>query len=171
MIPLIENQITITRALFYEGMKASESAAYRKVIRTTAIVVLILFAGISIGMLLMGSSPVFLLGEFLFVGVLMLWMTVLLPNSRKKNKYKMLCKSSPDVPKRTAKFFPNHFSVVTDTGKMKDFEYKNIRNFHETKHLYVMIDESKTAILLDKKGFTIGNIEQVKKLLPKKCLQ
>lgn len=169
MASIIENQVSVTRPLFYEGLKATENLSYKKTMKITSIVLAVLFVLLTIGMFLMGSTPVFMAGEFLFFGGLLFWMLILQPKSRKKNAYKMLCKASSDVPKRTSKFYPNHFTVVTDTGKTRDFQYEQILQLVETENLYVLIDESGLGILLDKAGFKSGSIEEIKEYLTEDC--
>ena len=167
MIPLIENQITLTKDLFYEGIKATENASFKKILRVLCIVIAVLFVGISVWTLLTGGSIVFLIGEFFFLGALLVWLAFIYPGSRRRNVYKAMCRGCSDAPKRTIQFFPNHFTVITSTGNRRDFDYKEIEAVKETARLYLLVESSGTGILLAKDGFTRGSWEELKAYLPK----
>lgn len=169
MIPIVENHISITPAFFQEWLKSNETPSYKKTFRIFSTILIVLFVAVFGFFVYLGNPPVILFGEAAFMLGLYLWVIVLIPKNKKKSKYKALCKGSNDVPKRTIRFYQDHLSVTTDSGKLREFPYEKIMKFRETENLYVLIDESGLGIVLDKNGFTKGTAEQMKELLSENC--
>ena len=159
------NHIHITRALFDEGMRAAESAAYKKAIRKMALILFIIYLAVAIWLLHTGGSLIFLLGESIFLGALLFWLTVMLPGTRRKSKYKAMMQGGNDIPERTVKFYQNHLSVLAHTGKETLIQYKDIQNWKETKHLYILSCNNKMSVLLDKNGFVTGDFQTIKNVI------
>ncbi|MCI9076604.1 MAG: hypothetical protein HFH10_12580 [Dorea sp.] len=52
-------------------------------------------------------------------------------------------------------------SVTADDGKQTVISYDSIRNWQETKHLYILNCENSTSVLLDKQGFASGSFHTI----------
>ena len=72
---------------------------------------------------------------------------------------------SSEIPERTTAFYQNHLSVLANNNKETIIPYSDIINWQETKSLYLINCRNKLSILLDKKGFILGDFEIVKELL------
>lgn len=162
---IAENHIRITRTLFDEGMRQTESGAYKKAIRKMALVLFFIYLAVAVWLLYTGGSLIFLLGESAFLGALLFWLTVILPNTRRKSKYKTMTQGEHQIPERTVKFFQDSLSVLSGTGNETLIPYKEIQNWKETKHLYILGCENKKYVLLDKDGFINGDFQKIKKLI------
>lgn len=162
---IAKNHICISRALFNEGMRAAESGEYKKSIKKVTFVLAFLFTAAAVWLLCTGGSLIFLLGEAIFLGALLFWLMFMLPNARRKAKYKAMTCGTGDIPERTTTFYQNHLTVLANNNKETVIQYSDIINWQETKNLYLMNCHNKISILLDKKGFIAGDFDIVKKLL------
>lgn len=164
---LAENHISISRALFDEGMRATENPSYQKAIRKLALVLLGLYLAVAAWLFYTGGSLIFLLGESIFLGALLFWLFVMLPGTKRRSKYKAMVHQSSHIPQRVIKFYGDHLSVTADTGKVTSIPYKDIENWQETNHLYILNCKNKLAVFLDKNGFTSGSFQTVLTVLKK----
>ena len=162
---LAENHIRISQSLFNEGMRAVENQDYKKSIKRLAACLIIIFAAVAAWLLYTGGSLIFLLGEAVFLGALLFWLTVMLPNTKRRSKYKAMTRNSEDVPERIIIFYPKHLSVRANDGKETSISYDNIKSWQETKHLYILNCGNNTSVLLDKQGFFSGDFHTIKSLL------
>lgn len=166
MLTIVENKFSVTRDLFYEGMKATSSLSYKKMIRNLILILLALFGALAAWVIHMGGYVLFLVGEAIFLAALLYWLIFLYPENRRKNKYRKLCQDSLSVPERTVLFYEDHLTVRSDSGRTADFNYEDILQIRETEHLYILITGNDTGILLSKNGFRRGSFEQLLELLP-----
>lgn len=162
---IAKNHIRITRSLFNEGMRAAESQDYKKSIKKLTACLLLIFAAITAWLLYTGGSLIFLLGEAVFLGALLFWLTIMLPNAKRRSKYKSMTRHSGAVPERTILFYQEHLSVLANDGKETVIPYNSIKSWKETKHLYILNCENNTGVLLDKQGFANGSFHAIESLL------
>lgn len=161
----VKNQICISRTLFDEGMRATENKAYKKTLRTLALILLALYLTVAVWLFCNGGSLLFLFGETIFLGALLFWLIIILPGKRRRSKYKAMVQDSSGLPKRSITFYPNHLSVITDTGKETSIPTADVIGWQETKNLYILSCKNNVYILLDKNGFVTGDFPAVKSLL------
>lgn len=162
---IAENHIRITRSLFDEGMRKTESGTYKKAIQKMVVILFIIYLAAAIWLLYTGGSLIFLLGESIFLGALLFWLIVMLPNTRRKSKYKAMMQGGNKIPERTIKFYQNYLSVLTDTGNETLIQYKEIQDWKETKHLYILGCGNKRHVLLDKNGFVNSDFQTIKSII------
>lgn len=162
---IAENHIRITRPLFSEAMRATENKAYKKAVHKTALVVIALYLAAAVWLLYTGGSLFFLLGESVFLGAILFWLAVMLPNTRMKRKYKAMAQYSNAAPERTVIFFHDYLSVTADTGKETVIPYTDIEGWQESRHLYILNCSHNIHVMLDKNGFILGDFQSVQSLL------
>ncbi len=162
---LAKNHIRITRSLFNEGMRAVENPNYKKSIKKLTACLILIFTAAAAWLLYTGGPLMFLLGEAVFLGALLFWLIIMLPNTKRRSKYKSMTHNSEAVPERTILFYQKHLSVTADDGKQTVISYDSIRNWQETKHLYILNCENSTSVLLDKQGFASGSFHTIESLL------
>ncbi len=158
---IAENHIRISRALFNEGIRAAESSTYKKAIFLMSALYLIA----TVCLWHAGAPLFFLLGELLFLGMLLFWLLMILPGKRRRSKYKAMVQDTVGIPERTIIFYQTNLSVKTNTGKETIVPYDEIQNWQETRNLYILICKNNIRILLDKKGFTAGDFQIIKSVL------
>lgn len=163
--PIAENHICISRSLFDEGMRATESSAYKKAVKKLAFLLIGLYLAAAAWIFCTGGSPIFLLGESVFLGALLFWLIFMLPASKRRNKYKAMTQGGMFIPERTVRFYQNHLSVIANTGKETVISYNDIQEYQETQNLYILNCNNNTYVLLDKNKFVIGDFYAVKSLL------
>lgn len=163
--PIARNHIRISRALFYEGMRAAGNKKYMKSVKKIAVFVAIMFMAAAGWLLYTGGSLVFLLGEAVFLGALLFWLIFMLPRTRRSSKYKAMTKGSNSCPERITTFYQDYLSVASDDGRETIIQYSDVVSWQETKHLYLINCQNNLSVLLDKDGFDAGSFEAVAKLL------
>jgi hypothetical protein len=162
---LAENHITISHPLFDEGMRATQSMTYKKMLRKMMIILAVLFLAVAAYMIYTGLSLIFLLGEFIFLGALIFWLTVMLPRTRRRSKYKAFTHGSTESPERTVKFYQDQLIVITCFGKETAIPYSNVTGWIETKNLWILNCKNITGVLLDKNGFITGDFNIIKPVI------
>ena len=162
---IVENHIRISRSLFNEAMRDTESKTYKKAVQKIALVLASLYLIIAFFLSYTGCSLLLLLGESVFLTALLFWLTVMLPGTRRHSKYKALKQGTDRIPERTTLFYQNHLSVISDTGKETTILYDDIRSWQETRHLYILNCNNGICVLLDKNGFVIGNFQMISSIL------
>ena len=160
--PIAENHITITRSLFYEGMRAIGKKGYQKAIKKLVLLLLVLYLIIAVWILHSGGSLFMLAGETLTITALLLWMTVFLPRSKWKAKYKAKSQYGELIPERTVFFYENSLTVTGNSCKTADIAYSKVTGWQETKHFYILECAENIRILVGKEGFTLGSFNLVK---------
>lgn len=163
---LAENHTRITKSLFNEGMRAVENQDYKKSVKRLALFLLILFCAAAAWLLYNGGTLIFLLGEAVFLGALLFWLSIMLPHTKRSSKYKAMTHNSHAAPERTVLFYPEHLSVQTGGEKETVIPYDGIRDWQETKHLYILNCWNNTSVLVDKQGFVSGGFPSIEPLLP-----
>ncbi len=161
--PIAKNHIRISYTLFNEGMRATENKEYKKSVKKVAFILLFIFAAAAIYILYTGGSLFFFLGEGIFLAALLFWLIIMLPNTRRKSKYKVMTNGSDGIPERTTAFYPNHLIVLTNDGQKRIIQYSDIISLQETKNLYLINLQNNISVLLDKKGFITGNFDIIKR--------
>lgn len=160
--PIAENHTMISRTLFNEGMRAVENKRYKNEVKKLILILVILYLLVAAWLVYTGGSPVFLLGESIFLGAILCWLMFMLPNARRRDKYKAMSQGSDKVPERTIRFYQDHLSVTANSGKVTDIPYHKITGWQETRNLYILNCTEKNSILVSKNGFILGNFDIVK---------
>ena len=163
---IAENHITITRPLFYEGMRAIGKNGYQKAIKKLILLLLVLYLIITVWILHSGGSLFMLAGETLTITALLLWMTVFLPRSKWKAKYKTMSQYGELIPERTVYFYEKALMVTGNSCKTLNISYSKISGWQETEHFYILECEENIRVLVGKDGFTHGDFDLVKTRFP-----
>ena len=86
------------------------------------------------------------------------WLFIMLPGTKRKNKYKAMTKGRNIAPERTIRFYQDHMSVIAKIGETTDIGYQEITGWQETDNLYVNNCTNKHSVLVSKSGFVSGDI-------------
>lgn len=159
---IAENHITITKKLFNEGMRAVENKAYKKDIRRLTLLLAVLYSLIALWILYTNGSLFLLLGESVFLAALLFWLFIMLPGTKRKNKYKAMTQGRNIAPERTIRFYQDHMSVIAKTGETTEIAYQEITGWQETDNLYVLNCINKRSVLVSKSGFISGDFNAIK---------
>ena len=159
---IAENHIRVTRSLFNEGMRAVENKEYKKAIQKTTLLIAVLYLTVAVWLWYTGGSLFFLFGESVFLAALLFWLFIMLPNTKRRSKYKAMAQDAANIPERTIKFYQDQLSITANTGKTTVIPYDDILNWQVTKNLYILSCSNNVCVLLDKKGFVAGDFLTVK---------
>lgn len=166
--PIAENHISISHKLFNEGLRAAGSKTYKKEIHKVILILSVLYVTVAVWLWYTGGSLFFLLSESIFLGMLLLWLIFMLPVTKNRSKYNAMVQGTDRIPKRITRFYSNHLSVTTETEKVTTIPYDDILGWQETRNLYILNCNKNIAVLLDKKGFAIGDFLTVTTMIFKK---
>ena len=160
---IAENHTRISRRLFNEGMRAVENKSYKKEIKKLVLIFAALFLILAIWLVYTGTPLVFLLGEALFLAMILIWISVMLPDTKRRSKYKALQHNSGSTPERTILFYPDRLSVTANSGEVTLIPYTEITELQETRNLYIFHCSQNTSLLIAKNGFVLGDFHAVKR--------
>lgn len=167
MKPIAENHITITQELFDEGMRAIRNKNYKKLILKFISAFILLNIAVAFYIIYSGINPIYLAGEIIFFIGIIIWSIFVLPQTIRRKNYKAMQKDSSEIPTRTVDFFENYLLVTSNTGTEVSISYKDVINWQETKHLWIIRCKNNLSILIKKDGFSIGNINIVQSAVNK----
>ena len=123
---IAKNHIRISHSLFHEGIRATASKSYKKAVQKIALILAALYLIIAAYLLYTSSSLILLLGESVFLAALLFWLTVMLPGTRRRSKYKAMAQGSGS-PQREQPYFSMIISLLQQTAEKKLL-------FHMTKY-------------------------------------
>lgn len=159
---IAENRTTINQHLFNEGMRSVENSLHKKYIQKLILGLIVLYVIVVIWLLSTGGSLILLFGQTIFLAAILFWLAVLLPRTKRRNKYNAMTKNTGNLPERTIKFYANHLSVTVNSGKTTEILYNDVCEYLETKNLYILKCSDKNYLMINKSGFTLGNFDVIK---------
>ncbi len=163
---LAENRVTVDKKLFLEGSAALKSKTYKKIMVFLGVALLVLVVGTCVWITSQGGNPIFAIIEFLFMGILALWLLIWMPRSRNATKFKLMAQNTADgVLTRHTYFFNTYLQTTTETGNSITVSYRDIASLAESKHLWLLVCNNHQAVILGKESFVQGTIEDVKRIV------
>lgn len=159
---IAENHITITKKLFNEGMRAVENKIYTKESKILLLTLVVLYLLVAAWLIYTGSSLFFLFGESIFLAAILFWLFILLPGTKRKNKYKSMSQGLDTAPVRVIRFYQDHMSISANSGKTTNIPYQELTGWQETSHLYIIHCAMNRKVLISKNGFVSGNFDMIK---------
>ena len=158
--PLAVNRFTITKSLFVEGMLRVSAERYGKFAKKAAVFLGGLWVVLLIVTLVLRSSLLFVLGEFVIIGLIILWLCVYMPRHRAGRAFKALKDRCGGDMERETRFYKDRLEIE---GIEKTIAYSEIAEVLTSKRLLVLVCEDKTGVLLSLEGFIVGDAEAVHK--------
>lgn len=155
-----ENQFSLTKPLFLEGMNRISKDTYGKWAKKFTLIFLLVWAAAAALLLAIGGTLVQGLIYLVPVSAICIWMNLLAPQSRAKKAWAALVSRSGEDPERITRFYEDHLTVEA-FGTEKTFAYSDISEIKETKHLLVLMYGEKQGILVSKDGFSVGDFKKV----------
>lgn len=162
---LAENQFTITKKLFYEGMSLISRDSYGKFVKKVTIALFGVWLVLFVITLIAKANPLLALGELLIVIFLCLWISVFLPRNRSKRAFKGL-QLQGDMT-RTIRFYADHLEAESE-NRQQDIAYDQVQDILQSQNLLVIICQNRVGIMLTLDGFTVGNAEKVCSIIQQK---
>lgn len=164
MEKLAENQFTITKSLYMEGMLRISRDGYGKTARRTMLVILGLWVAFFLYALAVKGDLLQTLGVLLIILAAGLWICVGMPRSNARRMWKALeAKYGCDLH-RTTCFYSDHLEIRGD-GLEKHISYEEIEQILISRRLLILICGDKTGVLAALNGFTKGNANEAKALI------
>ena len=153
MSPLSENRLTITKALFLEGMLRISRDTYGASARKIALALIGIWAAVAAYTIWSGGGLIHTVVYLIPFGLIILWSTVLLPRNQVKRMWKAQEMTYGPAAERITRFYEDHL-LITGTGVNKEIPYSQILSVKRSKHLLILLCESKMGILLAQDGFS-----------------
>lgn len=154
------NETTVTKALFFEGMDRFSRDTYGRSAKKSMLIFLGLWAALAAWTLWTGGTLTQTLGYLVLIGFIGIWICVILPRSHAKRLWARQEAKFGSSPWRQTDFFHDYLNVSGD-GVEKTVYYQDIHQILVTKNLIILVCGDKTAVLLDKKGFTFRSMEEI----------
>lgn len=164
--PIAENHIIITEKFFNEGMRAVENKNYKKEVKLLALILTVLYLIVAVWLIYTGGSLFFLLGETIFLAALLYWLFIMLPGTKRKNKYKSMSQGMDTTPVRVIRFYLDYMSISSNSEKTTDITYQEVIGWEETRNLYIINCTKNRSVLVSKEGFISGNFDIIESLFP-----
>lgn len=164
MEKLAENQFTITKRLFMEGMLRISRDGYGKSARKAMLVVLGLWTAFFLYTVAAGGNMAQTLGVLVIVGAAGLWLCVGMPRCNARRAWRALESKYGCDLRRTTSFYPDHLEIRGE-GVETDIPYEDIREIKRSRRLLILLCEDRTGVLVALDGFTAGNANEVNALL------
>ena len=159
---LAENQFTITKKLFYEGMALISRDSYGKFVKKVTIALLGVWLVLFIITLAAKANLLITLGELALVAFLCVWISVYLPRSRSKRTFKEL-QLQGDLT-RTTRFYTDHIEMKSE-NRREEIAYDQVKDILQGQNLVVLICKNRIGVMLALDGFTVGNAETVRNII------
>lgn len=157
---LAENQFTITKKLFYEGMSLISRDSYGKFVKKVTLVLLGIWLVMFVVTLIANGNLLIALGELALVGFLCVWISVYMPRSRSKRTLKGM---QGDLT-RTVRFYTDHFEVESE-NRQEEISYDQVQNILQGRNLLVLVCQNNVGVMLALDGFTVGDAEKVRSIV------
>lgn len=164
MEKLAENQFTITKSLFMEGMLRISRDSYGKAAVKAMLVVLGLWAAFLIYTIAVDGEMTICLGFLILICVAGLWLCVGIPRSNARRSCRALEGKYGSDLQRTTSFFPDHLEIRGE-GLEKHISYGEIIQIKQSRRLLILVCEDKAGVLIALDGFTKGAVNDVKALI------
>ena len=154
--PLAVNRFTITKSLFVEGMLCVSAGGYGKFAKKAAIFLGCLWVVLLIVTLVLRSNLLFVIGEFVIIGLIILWLCVYMPRRNAKRAFKALQARCGSDMERETRFYEDHLEIEGSEIE-KTIAYSKITDILTSKRLLVLVCDDKTGVLLSLEGFAVGD--------------
>lgn len=159
---LAENQFTITKKLFYEGMALISRDSYGKFVKKVTIALLGVWLVLFTITLIAKANLLIALGELVLVAFLCAWISVYLPRSRSKRTFKRL-QLQGDLT-RTTRFYTDHMEMESE-NRQEEIAYDQVKDILQGQNLVVLICRNHIGVMLALDGFTVGDAEKVRSII------
>lgn len=161
---LAENSFALTEGLFREAMGCLSRNSYGKTAGKWTLILLLIWVVISAVLIFLGGPVSQILVYLAAILFLCYWLIVAAPRKHAKKAWDALLSRSGEDPRRITRFYPDHLQVDAG-GTVKTVPYGDVLQIRETKNLIMLICADKTGIMVAKKGFTLGNYEEITALI------
>lgn len=159
---LAENQFTITKKLFYEGMFLISRDSYGKFVKRITLVLLGVWLVMFVITLIAKGNLLIALGELVLVAFLCVWISVYMPRSRSKRTFKGM-QLQGDLT-RITRFYDDHFEVESE-NRQEEIAYDQVQDILQSQNLLVLICQNRVGVMLALDGFTVGDAEKVRSIV------
>lgn len=163
MRKLAENQFTITKSLFLEGMLCISPHGYGKS-AGKALAVIFCIWGLFFFYCLSAGAWISAMGPLLILCVAGLWLCVGIPRSNARKAWKKLEGKYGSNLQRTTVFYPEHLEIQGESLN-KRISYEEITSVLHSRRLMILVCADKTGVLVSLEGFTKGSDKDILALL------
>lgn len=164
MEPLAENCYTLTKPLFYEGMRPVLRQGYGKAVRWAVLALAAAWIALTAATLILKQSPAYLAAEASILGLAILWLMVYMPWHKARSAWKKMEERYGAYMERTTCFYDDHLTVCA-AGREVTVPYEQIAKKLQTDHLLILIAQDQTGVLIKRDAFRKGNEAEIMKLI------
>lgn len=155
-----ENRFTITKSLFYEGMRRVSKDRYGKAAKLAVAALAVAWLVLAGTAVIQGGSPVHVAVELAVVVLAALWICKFVPWNKARRAYKQLESKSGGDLDRVTRFYGDHLEVDA-WGTKTTVLYSEVDEILYAKHLMLLVTKKGVGILLKLDGFIQGSPAEV----------
>lgn len=164
MEKLAENQVTITKDLFLEGMLRISRDGYGKFARKAVLLIFGLWLGFLLYTLAAGGDVTDCLELLVILSLAAVWICIGMPRSNARRLWRAMEGTYGNNLHRTTSFYADHLQICGE-GVDRQIAYGEIRQILRTRRLLILVCDDKTGVLVARNGFRKGTEEEVMTLL------
>ena len=163
---LASNDSTFDLNLFREAFLVTFSFKRQQLLSRVGMIITV--CGILLLAIQILFHKVLILGlPLILVGIaIILWARKLPEMECKKSYRKFAMNRSSSTVKRQIDFFDTYMNVYFYDGDPIEIPYKEVETVRETEHLMLLTCQGKRGVIFRKDGFTEGDCELIRTLLP-----
>ena len=161
---IAENKYTLTKELFYEGMKRvsmENDAPFAKKAILGIAAAWVIMSAVTI---FLGQNLVYILFEAVVLLLVSLWIAVYLPWHKRKNAWNKFLDQYGSDTERTTRFYEDSL-VVDAAGREVSISYEDIVKILSSEHLLIILTEDNTGILIEKNSFIRGSESDILEII------
>ena len=159
--PFAVNRFTVTKDLFYEGMKRTSKESYGPAARKSVVGLIVLWLILAVVTGFMNGALHYVVIEFIVIVLMCLWVTMYLPWMKTRRAWKAMENKYGTEMDREVRFYEQFLEVSASCDEVTVF-YEDVREVLESKHLLILVSQDKTGIMVALDGFVSGGLDEVR---------
>ncbi len=162
METVAENEYTLTKELFFEGMRRVDRENYMPAVKKALIVIALLWAVLALVTLRAGGHVSVIVLELLAVLAVGWTLTRSIPKKRSARAWQALCDDSGGELVRRIRFVEDRMEV--EPGGLI-VNYEDVDKVLETEHMLILVTSGKRGVMVLRDGFKKGDAAAVERLI------
>jgi hypothetical protein len=169
MDAMFVNQLTLTKEVFHEFYKEFSALPHglNRALKIISTVLGILFILLAFVNALEGYLFICILG-FIFGLVVIFFLPIFVRIlSKLRYRQQVLFNGGNDMQRKTE--FVDQIHITSSNKAETNFDYAQIKQIYETKHLIILRTAHAVGIIIGKDNFTVGTLEDFRRFIRGKC--
>ena len=162
METVAENEYTLTKELFFEGMRRVDREDYMPAVKKALIVMAVLWALLAAVTFRAGGHVSVIVLELLVVLAVGWTLVYSIPKKRSARAWRALCDDSGGELVRHIRFVEDRMEV--EPGGLI-VNYEDVDKVLDTEHMLILVTSGKRGVMVPRDSFTKGGVSAVEGLI------